>query len=78
MSERKNHRTDKQVREWVDGYLREHRFAPTVRELGAYLGIASSSTAQLALDGYKARGVLDFVPRQMRTIHVPRTTKEAQ
>lgn len=58
--------------EWIDKFLEEHRYAPTVREVGASLGISSSSTAWMVLSHLKRIGWVDYEETGPRTL---RTTK---
>jgi SOS-response transcriptional repressor LexA len=55
---------------WVDGYLLDHRYAPTVREVADEMGWPSTSTAHDRLHELRTAGVLDFEPGQARTLHV--------
>lgn len=57
---------------FIDEYLREHSFAPSVREIGVMLGISSSDTAMKHLYRMRAAGLIDWLDDQPRTIHVVR------
>ena len=52
----------REVFEWIKGFIREHRFPPTVREIGRAFGIKSSSVFDhlkaLEQKGYVERGKL--------------------
>lgn len=54
---------------FVDGYLAEHHFAPSVRDIGSFLGLSSTSTVMTHLEAAKRRGRLDWLRYQPRTFH---------
>lgn len=53
---------------FVDGYIADHGFSPTVREIAAGVGLASSSTAHKHLRALALEGRLTYDPARPRTI----------
>lgn len=59
----------KQILEYIHNYSTEHAFPPTVREMCAALGLASTSTIQthvneMIMEGYLSR--VEYSPRTLR------------
>jgi repressor LexA len=50
----------------------ERGFAPSIREIGAAVGLTSSSTIHYHLDALKRRGVIDNCKGSPRTLRVLR------
>lgn len=60
---------------WIDGYLLDHRYAPSVRELADELGLSSSQSAWFALHRMRKAGLVDWLATTTgatcpRTLHV--------
>ena len=63
---RRDHGRDDEIVRWIDDYLAEHRYAPSVRELGVHLGLSSSSTVAYLINRLQSEGRIDFDPGQPR------------
>lgn len=57
-----------QILEAIRAFIAEHRYAPTVRELGDIVGLESSSTTQYHLQNLQRLGYLTWQPKSNRTI----------
>ena len=64
----KNKRMD--VLAFIDSYKRDHRWGPTVREIGDALKIKSTSNVEYYLDMLSEDGLIDRPPRKSRTLCV--------
>lgn len=62
----------KQVLAALRIFIREHRYPPTRRELGAILGISSTNAVQDLLDALKRKGWVNWEPGTARTLRVLR------
>jgi repressor LexA len=62
---------------FVGAHVAEHGYPPSVREIGAVLGLASSSTVQHHIDVLVKEGRLRRRPGTSRTLSVAPTAKEA-
>lgn len=47
---------EQQVLDFVRGYWRENQFSPSIREIGAHIGIDSTSLVQFYLDKLQEAG----------------------
>ena len=67
-----NELTDKQeiVLDIVKGYIQEHGYSPTVRELCEILGLKSPATVHFHLKRLKKKGYIDYIYNRNRTIKV--------
>jgi SOS-response transcriptional repressor LexA len=54
---------------WVDIYLEQNRFAPSIREIALYLDLRSSSDAHQIVARCIDRGWLAQLPSRPRTLH---------
>lgn len=54
----------------IDSFLKEHRYAPSVRELRQALGLSSSGTIHRHLENMRTEGVIDWVDEVPRTVHL--------
>lgn len=63
----------KQIVEAIKGYIQEHGYAPTVREIGEMVGLKSTSSIQSHLTRLFKEGKLetDAKPGSPRAIRVP-------
>ncbi|MBN8867534.1 MAG: hypothetical protein J0H98_08265 [Solirubrobacterales bacterium] len=64
--------TDRRLVAAIESLTERHGFAPTIRELGTEVGLASSSSVARRLQNLKRNGVVDFEPRSPRTLRVIR------
>ncbi len=60
------------ILEFVRGYIEEHGFAPSVREIGLSVGIRSTKAVKYHLDILVNQGLLQRTGRQARTLRPPR------
>ena len=63
--------THEKILDYITGYMLEHSYAPTTREIAAGTGYGSTSTINGHLRCMKAAGMIDFVDGSPRTITVP-------
>ena len=54
----------------IDRWLRTHRYAPTVRDIGYVLGYRSSATVWFHLAALRRDGRVDWLDGQVRTLHL--------
>lgn len=59
-----------EVLEAIEGLIDRHGYPPTIRELGAELGLRSTSSVARLLMRLKTAGVVDWNPTQVRTLRV--------
>lgn len=64
--------TDKQeiVLDIIKGYIQEHGYSPTIRELCEIVGVNSPATMHYHLKRLKAKGYIDYIFNRNRTIRV--------
>lgn len=62
--------TDAGVLTTIQLFIREHGYAPTVREIGAVVGLKSSSTVHKHLARLRYHGFITYDDRKSRTIRV--------
>lgn len=55
----------------IIAFVRERRYAPSVRELGDLMGLKSTATVHAHLRGLAARGLISLPPGQRRSIQLP-------
>ena len=63
-------RRQKQVLDYLRGYLREHGYGPSLEEIGRHLGVASLATVHKHLTRLEERGVIRRRARQSRSVEV--------
>ncbi len=56
------------VYRWIAAFVDQHGYAPTLREIGAAMGIASTKGVSDHLVAMRRKGWLDWVPGKSRTI----------
>jgi len=61
----------------ISTFLDENRYAITTRELGAAMGVTSSSTTHERIVKLRKMGLLDFNDGERRTIHLTDTGHSA-
>lgn len=64
-----------QVYNCINSYLDEHGFPPTVREIGAHIGVKSTSTVYYYLEKLKKDGKITQQDNKNRAITVPNAVK---
>lgn len=55
---------------FLNEYIREHGFAPTVREIARHFGMAGAKGAKKHLDALVRKGAIERLPRQPRAITI--------
>lgn len=68
-----NERSTKKQRQlllWVDGFIKEHGYGPSYREVMAGLGYKSVSTVAVHIDGLISRGYLHKRDNSARSLEV--------
>ena len=63
-------RRQRQILEMIDQHVRDHGYPPSVREIGAVLGLTSPSTVHTHLNALQRRGYLRRDPSKPRAIEV--------
>jgi len=63
-------RRQKQVLDYLRGYMREHGYGPSLEEIGRHLGVASLATVHKHLTRLEERGVIRRRARQSRSVEV--------
>jgi repressor LexA len=56
----------------ISGFISEKRYAPTVREIGALVGLTSSATVVAHLRALQKKGFISWDPLRPRTIQIRR------
>lgn len=60
----------REILDFIDAELREHGYPPSVREIGEAVGLSSSSTVHVHLNGLVAKGFLRRDPTKPRALEV--------
>lgn len=60
----------KKILEFIREYLDEHRFPPTIREIGQTVGISSTSVVKYNLDALERRGHIERDPEISRGLRL--------
>lgn len=58
------------VYDFITGYIDEHSFPPTIREIGAAVGLSSTSTVHAHVRALAKKGLINLSPSTQRTITV--------
>ena len=58
------------IYEYICTYTDEHGYPPSVREIGAAVGLASPSTVHMHLKALEQKGLINRDPKKPRTIEV--------
>ncbi|MGH7812891.1 MAG: transcriptional repressor LexA [Candidatus Binataceae bacterium] len=61
----------KQLIDYLSGYIAEHGFAPTLAEIGEYFGLSSLATVHKHLHNLEAKGFIKRVHNHSRALEVP-------
>lgn len=59
---------DDAIVSFIDLFLKEHRFAPSVRDVAVHFGVQSSDTVQKRLIRLRGQGRVSWLPGQPRTL----------
>ncbi len=71
-------RRQKEVLDFVDGYIRAHGYAPTLEEIGRHLRLGSVATVHKHLKGLEAKGAVRRLPHRSRALEVAPRVREAR
>ncbi|MCS7222535.1 MAG: transcriptional repressor LexA [Anaerolineae bacterium] len=63
------------ILEFIEGYLAEHHFPPTIREIGAAVGISSTSVVNYNLKKLEEGGYINRNPDVSRGIRILKPTR---
>ena len=59
------------IMEFIEQFTREHKYPPSVREIGAAVGLRSPSTVHAHLTALKEKGILQKDDRKTRALSIP-------
>lgn len=62
--------TQRRIRQCLEDFIQLHGYPPSLREIAAAVGLASTSTVSHHLDALHAMGLVDWEPGRRRTIKV--------
>ena len=68
MIERKRKVTDGQMLDFIAEFIVENGFSPTMREIGAGVGLVSPSAVKWRLDMLVEQGLVTYTPGAPRTV----------
>ena len=74
MAQRKLSKRQQQIYDFICTYADEHAYPPSVREIGAAVGLASPSTVHMHLKVLEDRGLITRDPNKPRTIEITATS----
>ena len=66
-----------QIYDYIISFSTEHGFPPSVREIGAYVGLKSPSTVHFHLKGLEAAGLITKAEGKTRAITVAQPEPDA-
>jgi repressor LexA len=64
------------VLEFIKQYIAEYKYPPTITEIGKSIG-RNRSVVHGYLDRLKEKGLIDWIPNQVRTIRVIKQEEES-
>ena len=67
-------KTQKAVYTFICDYIESNLIPPTVREIGAAVGLKSTSTVHMHLQNLSAKGLIILNPSKQRSITLPKAT----
>ena len=67
-------KTQKAVYTFICDYIESNLIPPTVREIGAAVGLKSTSTVHMHLQNLAAKGLIILNPSKQRSITLPKAT----
>ena len=62
--------TDDELLEYIDRYVADHGYSPSIREICAAFGYASTCSVKLRLDKMRRQGLVTFEDMLPRTVRV--------
>lgn len=60
-----------EILQFVTEFIKEHGYAPSVREICAHVGLHSTASVHYHLNALRSAGKIDMEPAKGRTINVP-------
>ncbi len=60
----------REILDFIDGYWCLHRRPPTVREIGAAIGLKSPASVHYHLEALARNGLVEHVPNSPRSIRI--------
>jgi repressor LexA len=63
-------RRQKQLLDYLRGYIHEHGYAPTLEEIGRHFSLASLATVHKHLQNLERKGVIRRLPNQSRALEL--------
>lgn len=60
----------KEIYEYIEHFLAENKYSPSMREVGKAVGLKSSSTIHRHLDVMREKGYIDFINSSPRTLQI--------
>ncbi len=60
----------RQIYDFIQTYIEENKYSPSMREITAGVGLKSVSTVHEHLDRMRKNGYIDFVDSRSRTISI--------
>ena len=70
--------TQKAIYEFICDHIERKKIPPTVREIGAAVGLRSTSTVHMHLQNLAAKGLIDLNPAKQRSITLPKNAARTQ
>lgn len=63
-------RTQREVYETLDYFIKKNGYSPSFRELGEITNRSSSASVFYELNILKKKGYIDYIPKKSRTIRI--------
>ena len=63
-------KTQQRILEAIQLYIRQHQYPPSVREIAAMVGLASTATVHRHLRRLREKGLIEWEPSSPRTLRV--------
>ena len=63
--------TKEKIHECIINFIKEHKYPPTVREIGGIVGLKSNSSVSAHLTRMQIEGIVHYDEKSPRTIVVP-------
>jgi repressor LexA len=67
----------KQLVDYLEGYIKEHGYAPTLAEVGEYFGLSSLATVHKHLRNLEQKGIITRQHNHSRALEVTNPTRRA-
>lgn len=59
-----------QIYDFIKKFISEKHYSPTIREIGAAVGLRSSATVHFHLDNMREKGYITFIDSLPRTLQI--------